>query len=252
MLPLVDCYQNSTTMYLVTDLGGSDLFEFLFENSKGVPETWARSICYHLIRATNYLHTLKYAHRDIKPENILIIFNKESGEVEDLKLCDFGLAAFCDETPLTEFCGSPGFYSPEMACLGGYNGYINDSWSIGCVLLELILGSNVFNDLWLSVYDYINDKERASIFKTELEKICKLLPAILLREASQEFVDLMMGFLTIDPLSRKLISDLSDFSFLSKFPPLFHSKSPTFSSSDSTASVTSTLSVVEPYFPSTF
>lgn len=39
-----------------------------------------------VLRAVNYLHSLKIAHRDIKPENIL--FDQQF----NIKLCDFGWA----------------------------------------------------------------------------------------------------------------------------------------------------------------
>ena len=38
-----------------------------------------------------------------------------------------------------EFCGSPGFMAPEMIIDRYYDGVKADWWSIGCILLELIL-----------------------------------------------------------------------------------------------------------------
>lgn len=50
-------------------------------------------------------------HRDLKPENILFQYKDD---ITSLKLADFGLAAFIDQTPyLYAKCGTPGFVAPE-------------------------------------------------------------------------------------------------------------------------------------------
>jgi serine/threonine protein kinase len=50
---------------------------------------------------------------------------------------------------LREFCGSPGFFAPEMLVKGAYNGKKADAWSLGCILLELVLGHEDFCRLWV-------------------------------------------------------------------------------------------------------
>jgi serine/threonine protein kinase len=46
------------------------------------------------------------------------------------KLCDFGWAAHHKETPLTTFCGTLDYLSPEMKDTGEYSSSV-DTWSIG-------------------------------------------------------------------------------------------------------------------------
>lgn len=82
-------------------------------------------------------------HRDLKPENILLhtvtkasIANAGPGGVGssmfDVKICDFGLSAtFVKGKKLNDFCGSPGFFAPEMISMVGYDGPAVDIWSIG-------------------------------------------------------------------------------------------------------------------------
>ena len=54
-------------------------------------------------------------HRDLKPENLL--FSK-TGIMNELKIVDFGLAAFSKEDPyIFPKCGTPGFVAPEIANL---------------------------------------------------------------------------------------------------------------------------------------
>ena len=45
----------------------------------------------------------------------MVKFNEDTGEVTEVKICDFGLCSeFYPSLTLTEFCGSPGFFDPEM------------------------------------------------------------------------------------------------------------------------------------------
>ena len=159
--------------------GGSDLFEFFDEHPGGVPENWAREIIYRVMRAVLFCHQRQYCHRDLKPENILMEFDPNSEVCTDLKLCDFGLSIpFRDRTVMSDFCGSPGFFAPEMISKGSYFGDKADVWSIGCILLELILGHEKFCDVWMCAYDYdlLQDKER---FSEAIKKAVDSLPDIL-------------------------------------------------------------------------
>jgi len=103
----------------------------------------------------SYCHKMGICHRDLKPENILLTFDERNGKCVDLKLCDFGLSTqFQHKTLLTDFCGSPGFFAPEMILHGAYHGDKADLWSVGCIMLELIMGHEQFCDVWMTSYDY--------------------------------------------------------------------------------------------------
>ena len=80
----------------------------------------------------------------MKPENILV------GEKDAIKLVDLGLSAkVSSKAMLTDFCGSPGFFAPEMITEDSYNGFSSDVWSIGCVMMEMILGHDFFTNVWM-------------------------------------------------------------------------------------------------------
>lgn len=55
--------QTSQWLYIVTEKGGSDLFEFFDEHPDGVPEVWAREIIACVLRAVNYCHEQGVCHR---------------------------------------------------------------------------------------------------------------------------------------------------------------------------------------------
>lgn len=61
---------------------------------------------------------------------------KNTKNTKQAKLCDFGLcSAFIPGQALTDFCGSPGFFAPEMLS-HSYDGPAADVWSLGCVVRE--------------------------------------------------------------------------------------------------------------------
>ena len=81
-------------------------------------------------------------HRDIKIDNILV--NKVDGDEYDVRIADFGLAAFTtDDKLLTTKCGTPGNVAPEMLRGNGYS-YKSDLFSLGSVLFNLFTGRYLF------------------------------------------------------------------------------------------------------------
>ena len=180
IISVEDVILTQTKLYMITQKGGPDLFEFFDENPNGVSETWAKEIASNIIKAVSYCHERGVCHRDLKPENVLMVFNRDTVRCEDLKLCDFGLSSkFLPRMSLQEFCGSPGFFAPEMLISSAYYGDRADIWSVGCILLELMLGHEKFCEFWMSnAFDYevMQDKDR---FETEIKKTVASLPTVL-------------------------------------------------------------------------
>ena len=113
----------TSNLYIITEKGGLDLFEFFDEHPDGVPEKWAKQIMVSILKGVLYCHEQGICHRDLKPENILVTFDSINEVCTDLKLCDFGLSTkFKHKEKLTDFCGSPGFFAPEMIINGSYYG----------------------------------------------------------------------------------------------------------------------------------
>ena len=57
-------------------------------------------LCYQLLQALEYMHSLDITHRDIKPQNVLV----KSREPFHAKLADFGFAK--DGSSLDTYCGT--------------------------------------------------------------------------------------------------------------------------------------------------
>ncbi|KAL5561831.1 hypothetical protein UlMin_031578 [Ulmus minor] len=130
-----------------------------------------RSLIWQLLMALKSCHDRNITHRDIKPENMVVCFkdqntgrcskgipNGDKNFTAKMRIIDFGSAI--DEFTLKHLYGSTGpsrdeqtnEYTPPEALLNAswHQGPISstlkyDMWSVGVVILELIVGSpNVF------------------------------------------------------------------------------------------------------------
>lgn len=83
-----------------------------------------------MVSAVEHAHKKKIFHRDIKLENVLIDLHG------DLRLCDFGLSAMCDDPDkmLKTTVGTLHYCAPEVLRCKGYQGAAADTWSLGVSL----------------------------------------------------------------------------------------------------------------------
>ncbi|GFQ07456.1 probable inactive protein kinase at3g63330 [Phtheirospermum japonicum] len=171
-----------------------------------------RNIIRQLLMALKSCHDRNIAHRDIKPENMVICFeendsgscmtgspNSDKNYTTKMRIIDFGSAV--NDFTAKHLYGSVGPSSAEQT--SGYappEAFLNvswyrgppsvtakyDMWSVGVVMLELILGSpNVFqiNSITQALLDQHlkgwNDSLKELAYKLRaLMEMCILLPGI--------------------------------------------------------------------------
>lgn len=63
IVSITEVFHTSNKLYIVTEKGGSDLFDFFDEHPDGVPEKWAREIITNVLRGVLYCHENFVCHR---------------------------------------------------------------------------------------------------------------------------------------------------------------------------------------------
>lgn len=90
-----------------------------------------------LIAVMEFLHSHKIKHKDVKPANILV-------RGDNVLITDFGIARAVNDESTTASIGTPGVHSPmycapEVAYQNHARGRAVDIFSLGCVLLEMLI-----------------------------------------------------------------------------------------------------------------
>ncbi|CAG0879417.1 unnamed protein product [Cyprideis torosa] len=139
----------ATNVYIFMELGsGGELFDKIGKDGK-IKEQTAKLYFYQLAMAVTHLHRKGITHRDLKPENILLANNEEETLV---KVSDFGLSKFLDQSSMKTFCGTIHYIAPEIIEHSRYTPQV-DVWSYGVMLFVALSGyppfSEAYNDMKL-------------------------------------------------------------------------------------------------------
>lgn len=141
IVKLLDFLYSSKNFFLIFEyVKGHQLYDVVLKNTR-IPEERARKYFRQIVSAVDYLHKNSIVHRDLKIENIVIDHN------DNVKIIDFGLSNFFDNTSLLQtFCGSLYFAAPELLMGMQYNGPEVDVWSLGVILYVMLCGKVPFDD----------------------------------------------------------------------------------------------------------
>jgi len=143
ILPLFDSGEAGPYLYYVMPFVEGESLRERLDRERQLPVEDAVNLVTDMAEALDYAHGQGVVHRDIKPANILM----QQGRPV---IADFGIAlavgaaggARLTETGLS--VGTPHYMSPEQAT-GDLNvGPRSDTYSLGCVLYELLIGEPPF------------------------------------------------------------------------------------------------------------
>ncbi|KAL8157200.1 mitogen-activated protein kinase kinase kinase 20-like [Apium graveolens] len=134
---------------LVLEYADQGSLEQLIKSKGGwIHETEASWYASMLLRGLSCVHGQGYVHCDMKPANVLV-FNIPSNECKgvlkyNLKIADFGLAKkgggiSAGAGKEYKYRGTLLYSSPESVVFGEHEAAM-DIWSLGCIVLEMLLG----------------------------------------------------------------------------------------------------------------
>lgn len=123
---------------IVTELLGDSLLEVCSQgNMMGGDLEFVKGVVAQILHGLRFLRKLRIIHCDLKPENILRCSKSQ------VKIADFGSSCLYSEKYFS-YIQSRNYRSPEII-LGCPFDYQIDIWSLGCIVYELITGTQLFN-----------------------------------------------------------------------------------------------------------
>lgn len=141
IIEMIDFFEDDVNYYIETvphGLPGMDLFDYI-ELRANMGETECKSIFVQVAQAIFHLHTKAHiVHRDIKDENVVL-----DGE-GNIKLIDFGSAAYIKNGPFDVFVGTIDYAAPEVLAGKPYCGKEQDVWALGILLYTIVYKENPF------------------------------------------------------------------------------------------------------------
>ncbi|KAL1409976.1 kinase subunit of RNA polymerase II carboxy-terminal domain kinase I [Vanrija albida] len=129
------------SVYMVLEYMNHDLTGILSHPEVTLSPANIKSLNYQMLSGLGYLHRRGILHRDMKGSNILL---NGAGE---LKLADFGLARFYHKAKRDDYTNrviTLWYRSPELLLGETCYGPEVDTWSAGCIMLEIFTTKPVF------------------------------------------------------------------------------------------------------------
>jgi serine/threonine protein kinase len=170
ILPLHDSGHVEALLYYVMPYVSGDTLRDRIDREKQLPIEEACSIARDVADALAYAHGQGIIHRDIKPENILLSTGHPI-------LADFGIARAIDLAGVrtvtrtgTASPGTPAYMSPEQLMGDKDLDGRSDTYSLGCVLFEMLTGKPPFGGKEGFVKRFTEPPPKASTFRKDLPK----------------------------------------------------------------------------------
>jgi serine/threonine-protein kinase len=188
---------DGTPGLLMELVDGCPLDRWLKSNRATLPQ--AEAIFGGIVAGVARAHRDSLVHRDLKPGNVLLARSEEGVTP---KVTDFGLAkVLSDTTPAPGFgatrsgvaMGTPQYMAPEQIRDARSVDHRTDIWALGCILYELLAGTQAFNapDLYaLYARIVVGDHPPVSTFRPDLPlRWHKTLAGCLTPDREQRFPD---------------------------------------------------------------
>lgn len=148
------------------------------------PKSDLKRIIKNITEGIKILNDNNILHLDIKPANILI----RTYNPLELVLTDFGISSILDaelSKKMTQVKGTPLYWSPES--FTGVVGKEANFWSLGVIVLELLIGKQPFSGIENKVIMYTLSTKGIEVPETLEEEYKFLLKGLLTREPNKRW-----------------------------------------------------------------
>ena len=172
---LRDYFTANDCFYMVLDYYDDNLENYFQNNGKKFSPNLINKIFKQLNLVFKELLNKHIVHRNINPKNILIKYSNEEKTKFDTFLTDYEFSREYEEKEfLTTFCGTQGFFAPEMLSWKGYKNNC-DLFSIGITMYYLYFGNKpVYEDIINSNLNF--EIEEDKILEGLIKKLLKENP----------------------------------------------------------------------------
>ena len=170
ILPLHDSGHVEALLYYVMPYVSGDTLRDRIDRERQLPIDDACNIARDVADALAYAHGEGVIHRDIKPENILLSTGHPI-------LADFGIARIIDLAGVRQLTrtgtgspGTPAYMSPEQLLGDRVIDARSDTYSLGCVVYEMLAGKPPFGGKEGFVKRFTEPPPKVSSVRSELPR----------------------------------------------------------------------------------
>ena len=206
-----EIFEDEENIYFVMEyINGLTLGEFILKHKLNVK--MIKNLLFQILYSMAYLHNqIKICHRDLKSNNIMVYYDKNKNI--NIKIIDFGFSCYINNNKMNEILGTINYSAPELLKGLNYN-YKIDIWSIGIILIDMLLGYNYYENKFNEfVKNNNNDKENINQNKFKFLKNLILNEVINFEEITnnENLKNLLILFLNKNPKNRINAIDALDY-----------------------------------------
>jgi len=144
-------YHGDGRAYIVMEFLRGEPLQARLARLGRLPIDQAIGIIRQVASAVGAAHRAGVVHRDLKPDNIFLVPDPEVPGGERAKVLDFGIAKLADteggpslKTRTGAVMGTPTYMAPEQCRGAGSVDHRADTYAIGCICFELLVGRPPF------------------------------------------------------------------------------------------------------------
>lgn len=164
IVKFLEAFNTALAYVMIMEFVDNGSFADLLYKNGPIGDYRAKTLFRGVFNGVEYMHKRLIAHRDLKLENLLLNKNNEP------KIVDFSLSVIWDgKRLLSDWCGTPPYFAPEILSRKPYNPLSYDVWTLG-VCLFIMLNDNI-PFLCFDEQEMLNKQlNRQYKFRTKLEK----------------------------------------------------------------------------------